>query len=67
MVKKKYWFWEPGVLGAEFALTIVSILMIFITISESSIITVIMTLLIIGTFGGLITDKKKGDKKLHKI
>ena len=63
MTEQKYWLWESGMLGAALTLTFVSILMIFITITEFSIFTIMITLLIIGTFGGLIIDKKKYKKK----
>ena len=50
-------------LGAVLALIFVSILMIFITITEFSIFTIMITLLIIGTFSGLIIEKKNIKKK----
>ena len=63
MTEQKYWLWESGMLGAALTLTLVSILMIFIAIIEFSIFKIMITLLIMGTFGGLIIDKNKYKKK----
>ena len=54
-------------LGAVLALIFVSILMIFITITEFSIFTIMITLLIIGTFSGLIIEKKNIKKNYYRI
>ena len=58
MVENKKWLWKSDGLGPMMALTFVIILMIFITLTEFSIIAVILTVLIVGTFGGLIINKE---------